>query len=72
MIKEVRAYQVFCDICGKVFPDPEEPVYFEKREEVEFCPDDDWIEEDGKHFCSECEFKRHPEEEEKEEGRENE
>jgi hypothetical protein len=62
MIKEVKAWQVFCDICGKVFPDPEEPVYFEKKEDIEIYPDDDWIEEEGKHICFECQIKKIPEE----------
>jgi hypothetical protein len=61
-IKKVEVWQIVCDGCGNIFPNGNDETYthevffYEKQEDAEILPEDDWIESDGQHFCLDCQI----------------
>lgn len=55
MIKEITTYTVICDNCGKDLFSDSEYTGFSDAGYVEFeASESDWMENDGKHYCTDC------------------
>lgn len=55
MIKSLEIYTIICDNCGKNYYDDSEFSGFNDKDYVvEDALDNDWIEHDNDHICSDC------------------
>lgn len=56
MIKEVRAYSLFCDNCNETYIDNcnDYSIWLDESIAIEDAMYEDWIEHEGKHYCPSC------------------
>ena len=56
MIKEVRAYSLFCDNCNEIYIDNcnDYSIWLDESIAIEDAMSEDWIEHEGKHYCPDC------------------
>ena len=55
MIKEITVYTYICDRCGKNSSDVDEVCGWNDKGFAWDCADENnWIEHEGKHYCSDC------------------
>lgn len=54
MIVQEIFYGVKCDRCREIYEAGDYAYYSEKNSVIEDATDNDWIEQNGKHYCPDC------------------
>ena len=56
MIKEVKSYSLICDNCNEIYIENcnDYSIWLDESTAIEDAMNEDWIENEGKHYCPNC------------------